>query len=173
MAIEIEIPEKEYKQLIQTLQLLAPKEVYKASMASARRAMSAARTAGSKKIRQIYTIKARDINSRITVKGVDGGAEMKIKGPMEGIKKYRGAIKSYGVFAMIKKGHGMRVPRSFTINDDYVMREGPSRLPVKGIYGPSVPQLFGNPEVVETMQNRGEEMFVRRLEHEIMRRLGG
>ena len=171
--IQIELSEQEYRQLFQTLQLLSPDAVYKASMASAKRALMAVRTAGSKKVRQIYTIKARDINSRITVKGADGGAEMRIKGPMEGIKKYRGAVKSYGIFAMIKKGNGMRVPRSFALNDSYLMRTGPARYPLKGIYGPSVPQLFGNPEVVEVIQTRGQEMFAKRLEHEIMRRLGG
>lgn len=173
MAIEIEIPEQEYRQLIKMLQLLSPQEIYKATRASAKRAMMAARTEGSRKIRQIYTIKARDINSRITVKSVDNGAEMRIKGSMEGIEKYRSSINGYGVFAMIKKGHGIRVPRSFYISDSYLMRTGPSRYPVKGIYGPSVPQLFGNLEVVEAMQTRGQEMFARRLEHEIMRRLGG
>lgn len=173
MAIEIEIPEKDYRELINTLQLLAPQQVYKASSAAAKRAMIAARTAGSRKIRQIYTIKARDVNSRITVKGVEGGAEMKIKGPMEGVKKYRGVMRKQGVFAMIKKGNSTRIPRSFTMNDRFVMREGPARYPVKGIYGPAVPQLFGNPDVVDAMESRGQEMFITRLEHEIMRRMGG
>ena len=173
MAIEIEIPEKEYRELLNVLQMLAPQSVYKASSAAAKRAMIAARAAGSRRIRQIYTIKARDINSRITVHGTEGGAEMRIKGPMEGVKKYRGNLKRQGVFAMIKKGNSVRIPRSFSMNDRFLMREGPARYPVKGIYGPAVPQLFGNPEVVQVMEERGQEMFARRLEHEIMRRLGG
>ena len=74
---------------------------------------------------------------------------------------------------MIKKGNSVRIPRSFAMNDRFVMREGASRYPVKGIYGPAVPQLFGNPQVVETMKTRGMEMFARRLEHEISRRMGG
>lgn len=171
--VEIEIPEKEFHQLMQTLQLLAPQAVYKASSAAAKRAMTAARTAGSRKIRQIYTIKARDINSRITVKGTEGGAEMRIKGPMEGVQRYRSTQKKQGVFAMIKKGNSQRIPRSFKLGDRFIMREGPARYPLKGIYGPAVPQLFGNPEVVKTMEERGQEMFARRLEHEIMRRMGG
>lgn len=173
MAVTIEIPEQEYAQLLRTLQLLAPQQVYKASSAAAKRAMVAARTAGSRKIRQIYTIKAGDINNRVTVRGTEDGAEMRIKGPMEGIRKYRGVMKKAGVFAMIKKGERTRVPRSFVMQDRFMMRSGPARYPIKGIYGPAVPQLFGNPEVVEIMQNRGQEMFASRLEHEILRRLGG
>ena len=162
--LQIEIPEQEFRELLNVLQMLDPPSVYKASSAAAKRAMTAARAAGSRRIRQIYTIKARDINSRITVKGTEGGAEMRIKGPMEGVQRYRSTLRKQGVFAMIKKGNSQRIPRSFKMGDRFIMREGPARYPLKGIYGPAVPQLFGNPEVVRTMAE---------LEHEIMRRMGG
>ncbi|MBR2214574.1 MAG: hypothetical protein IJ849_02305 [Selenomonadaceae bacterium] len=149
--MEITFDENRHRALLQTLQQLEPQNVYKASSAAAKRAMIAARTAGSRKIRQIYTMKARDINSRVTVKGTNGGAEMKIKGPMEGVKKYRSVMQKQGVFVIIKKGNRTRIPRSFTLNNSFLKREGASRFPIKGIYGPAVPQLFGNPEVVAVM----------------------
>ena len=63
--------------------------------------------------------------------------------------------------------------RSFALNGRFVAREGKERYPVKGLYGPAVPQLFGNPDVMEQMQERGSEVFDARLEHELDRLLGG
>jgi hypothetical protein len=48
---------------------------------------------------------------------------------------------------------------------------GRERYPVEGLYGPSVPQMFGNPDVLDAMQERGAEVFENRLAHEIERRL--
>ena len=51
-------------------------------------------------------------------------------------------------------------------------RKGKERYPLKGIYGPAVPQLFGNPDVLSVMMDRGSDVFEERLEHEIEYRLG-
>ena len=170
--IEISIPDGHYKLLMQTLQALAPQEVYKASASAAQRAMVAARTAGQRKIRGIYTIKAGDLKSRVTIRRTEGGSKMRIRGPMEGVQKYRAAAKKSGVFVMIKKGERTRIPRAFMLRDSFLRRETRARYPIKGLYGPAVPQLFGNPEVLEVMETRGQEVFASRLEHEISRRLG-
>lgn len=58
------------------------------------------------------------------------------------------------------------------MNGRFVARVGKSRYPVEGLYGPSVPQLYGNPEVMDIMQERGGQVFESRLEHEIERRIG-
>lgn len=171
MAIEIELSSN--ANLERTLNSLAPTNVYKAVSAASKRAATAARTAGTKKIREIYTMKASDLKSRAAIKPQQDGATLEIKGPPEGIKKFSASKKSFGVFATIKKGHGVRIPRSFVMNGRFVARVGKERYPVEGLYGPAVPQLFGNPEVMEIMQERGSEVFESRLTHEIERRMGG
>ena len=170
MAIEIELSSND--RLVRTLNGLAPTNIYKAVGAASKRAATAARTAGTKKIREIYTMKASDLKSRANIKPQMDGAVIEIKGPPEGIKKFSASQKRFGVFAMIKKGHGIRIPRSFSMNGRFVARVGQSRYPVEGLYGPSVPQLYGNPEVMDIMQERGGQVFESRLEHEIERRLG-
>lgn len=82
-------------------------------------------------------------------------------------------LKEIWRFVAIKRDGGGRVPRSFTLNGHFVARAGKERYPVKGLYGPAVPQLFGNPEVMEEMQERGQEVFNSRLQHELERLLGG
>jgi hypothetical protein len=171
MALSIEIELSSDDRLIKTLNGMAPTNVYKAVSAASKRAATAARAEGTKRIRAIYTMKAGDLKSRASIKPQPDGSIIEIKGPPEGIKKFSASAKKYGIFATIKKGHGIRIPRSFVMNSRFVARVGRERYPVEGLYGPSVPQMFGNPDVLDAMQERGAEVFENRLAHEIERRL--
>lgn len=171
MAIEISISAD--RELVNTLNRLAPTDVYRAVASASKRAATATRTAGTKRLRGIYTIKSGDLKRRAAIKKAGDGSVLEIKGPTENIKKYKAAKKSYGIFATVKRGQGVRVPRSFELGGNFLAREGKARYPLKGIYGPAVPQLFGNPEVLEAMEERGSEVFESRLYHEIDRLLGG
>lgn len=48
-------------------------------------------------------------------------------------------------------------------------REGTKRLPIQRLFGPSIPQMIGNEEVVQVINEEGKATFDRRLEHEINR----
>lgn len=171
MAIEITLSNDDA--VIRQLNALAPSKIYKVISAASKRAATAARTAGTKKLREVYTMKASGMKSRSSIRPETDGAVLEIKGPPEVIKKFAATEKKYGIFATIKRGHGIRIPRSFSVNDRFVSRVGSERYPLKGLYGPSVPQMFGHPAILEAMTKRGCEVFESRLMHEIGRKLGG
>ena len=52
-------------------------------------------------------------------------------------------------------------------------RQSKERYPLKGIYGPALPQMFGNETVMNVMQEEGMTMYEKRLYHELERALGG
>ena len=170
--IDIQISTGEYLQL--RLNQLSGPEMHKAARAASKRAAVAARTAGTKSIRGIYTIKSSDMKSRSVIKQTEDGSIITIKGSPERVSKYQAKPKSTGIFVSVKKGNSKLVVRSFLLSGTrYVARAGKERLPFKEIYGPAVPQLFGNPQVMQAMEQRGMEVFEERLEHEIDFLMGG
>jgi hypothetical protein len=95
-----------------------------------------------------------------------------VKGPYEPIDSYTVKIKKRkpkGVFATIKKGEGSIIPRAFQSPKGYLARLGKDRLPVRGLFGPAIPQTFGNPAVIAVMEREGMKMYEKRLEHELER----
>ena len=171
MPISAEIEAAE--QLLGTLAGLKSQGVQKAIQRASKRAAPAARTAGPKSIRSIYTMKSGNLKARTQIRKEDDGTTILVRGSTEPVSRYKASKRKYGVFVAIKRDGGGRVPRSFTLNGHFVARAGKERYPVKGLYGPAVPQLFGNPEVMEEMQERGQEVFNSRLQHELERLLGG
>ena len=57
--------------------------------------------------------------------------------------------------------------------DAPLMREGAERYPLKGIYGPSVPQMFDEDSVIEETTDAMLEKYEERMIHELERRIGG
>jgi len=171
MPISAEIEAAE--QLLGMLAGLKSQGVQKAIQRASKRAATAARTEGTKSIRSIYTMKSGNLKARTQIRKEDDGTTILVRGSTEPVSRYRASKRKYGVFVAIKRDGGGRVPRSFTLNGHFVARAGKERYPVKGLYGPAVPQLFGNPEVMEEMQERGQEVFNSRLQHELERLLGG
>ena len=53
------------------------------------------------------------------------------------------------------------------------MRQGATRLPIKMLFGPSVPGLLNNEQVVDAVMEKLEETAESRLDHEILRILEG
>lgn len=169
--IELDIEGDE--RLIDQLNRMQPEQVASAVRAAAKRAATAARLAGVKEIRAVYTMKSGDIKNRAQIKNETDGASIQVKGSMEPVKKYRAALRRQGVFVSIKKGMSTVVPRSFQQGGRFLARRGQARYPIKGLYGPSVPQLFGNAQVMQAIEARGNEVFETRLYHEIERLMGG
>lgn len=171
MSIEIELNGNE--SLIRTLNSLNSRNMYAAISSAAQRAATHARKVGTKEIRKVYAVKAGTLKGKTKVKKVPDGAIMESKGGSEPIRSYSAVSKRKGIFVSVKKGKKTLVPRSFMLSNRFVARESSRRLPFRDLYGPAVPQLFGNPEVLEPMQEAGAEKFEERLTHEIERRLGG
>lgn len=170
MSIELELSSD--RKLLQVLSGFNEENARKACVMAGKRAATAARAAGSRQIRSIYTMKAADVKAKARIKGTGDGAVIEIKGATEPVTKYRAAKRKSGIFVSVKRGGMKKVERSFAIGTRFVARVGRERFPIKGLYGPSVPQLYGNPDVMKTMEERGSEVFDERLEHEIAFRLG-
>ncbi len=170
MGVEIDIQGD--KKIMDALSTLSDKEIARAAVAAGKRAATAARQAGTKEIRSIYTMKAGDLKAKAQIRADEDGATILVKGAPEAIHKYQAKKRRDGVFVSVKRGKMTHVPRGFSLGGAFVARKGKERYPLKGIYGPAVPQLFGNPDVLSVMMDRGSDVFEERLEHEIEYRLG-
>lgn len=174
MPVKVELDTKSLKRLIKTLQDISGDKAQKVVARASKRAAIAARTAATKQIRAIYTIKARDMKNRAKITQNGGSSLIHIEGPMESVKKYKAKEKrNKGILVYVKKGNSAVVPRSFAYGEKFRQRETSKRLPIRSLYGPAVPQLFGNEAVIDAMSERGLEMFEKRLLHEFGRLLGG
>ena len=156
MAIVTEIENSEA--LEKMLSNLSATNLHRAVARASGRAATAARTVGTKQLRAIYTMKAGDMKSRVSVRKELDGTTLLIRGSVERIEKFR---------TRVKRGTSSKVPRSFEAHGHMFKRDGKGRIPYRGLYGPAVPQMFGNPEVLDAMDARGSEVFETRLYHEI------
>lgn len=159
--------------VIAILGLLSEKNAARAVRAASKRAATAARTAGTKRLRQIYTMRSSDVKSRTQMVNESDGTTILIRGMQERATKYRVKKRPAGIFVSVKRGSGAIAARSFEQGGAFIARRGKERYPLKSLYGPSVPQLFNNSEVLADMEERGTEVLNSRLEHEIERLLGG
>ncbi len=173
MPVKVEVDRKSLKNLIDVMQSLYGDKAIKIIGRASKRAAVAARTSATKKIRAIYTMKARDMKNRSKITQKGSSTTLHIEGAMESVKNYKAKERKKGVFVAVKKGGGKVLPRSFHYAGEFMQRDTEKRLPIHSLYGPAVPQLFGNAAVMDTMSERGLEMFEKRLLHEFGRLLGG
>jgi hypothetical protein len=137
-----------------------------------------------KVVRKEYNIKAGDIQqtlrvSRSTRSSLSG--DVKSSGSPIGLDKFKVSPKTVNprrktpIKVGVKKGNLEKVLGAFVadINGTKVFqREGKSRLPIKRLFGPSVPQMIDNDGVRSNIEQEGQQTFVTRLDHEINRILG-
>ncbi|MCR5176105.1 MAG: hypothetical protein K6C05_04580 [Anaerovibrio sp.] len=169
MAIIAELTGEEM--LIRALNSLADKNINRIIATAAGRAATHARKVGTKEIRKVYTAKSGALKGKAQINKMADGAVINIRGGSEPVKSFSAIVKGKGIFVAIKRNKKALIPRSFMLNNRFVARDSTSRLPFHDLYGPSVPQLFGNPDVLSKMEEAGADMFERRLIHEITRRL--
>lgn len=151
-------------------------KIQKAIPSAAKRAASHAKVIGNKKARQIYTLKKISKAGRIIIKRESDGATLQVTGAklyvgdyyQSRAKKGRGG----GIFVSVKRGQGGLIARSFAserLGLPYKQRLTAKRFPLKTIKGPSLPQVYGNAEVMAEMEKAALEMYAKRMEHEISR----
>lgn len=172
--ISIELNESSRRRIEQVLQnFIGGRKLSTAIKHASRRAAVTSRKAGVQEIRNTYTIKAGDLKGATSFSTGAFGTTLRIRGPEEPVAKYKASRRRKGIFVSIKKGSGSIVPRSFDMpGRGFVAREGRSRHPVTGLFGPAVPQLYGNPAVIARMTDEGMEMYEKRLMHELERLAG-
>jgi hypothetical protein len=154
-----------------------PNAVEQATAAALNRAVIAGRTAVSKGVREHYTIRASDIKGQVCIKRAAKSsleAAVTISGSPIDLTNFRVRISRRGAYAQVKKGSGGILPRSFFMavgKAGLYHRASESRLPIQREFGPSVPQMAGETNVSKGVQERMQEVFQTRFEHEVMRRL--
>jgi hypothetical protein len=171
MLITIKENGNEIEKAIQKLSGM-PKETNLAITRAANRAIQQAKTAGSKKTRSTYNIQKSNLDSRINI--IRGNmAKFIVRGrPLKAVN-FRNTRRKKGVFVQVKKGQGGLINGAFytVVNSGLGIftRRTKKRLPIDMKYGPSVAQMFGNPDVVEEIKDVGAKAFETRLKHEVER----
>ncbi|CAM3851193.1 MULTISPECIES: phage tail protein [Paenibacillus] len=163
-----------------------PKQAPSVLSRALNRAATNVKSNASKKAREIYQIKAQDVNKSFKITRASRnslGATVVSSGGSIGLEKFKinvrdPSAKKPRVFkAAVKKQGSLRtILRGFVANISGVkvfQRTGKERLPIQRLFGPPVPQMVDNPEVRRFIEEQAVETFEKRLEHEIKRVLEG
>lgn len=141
---------------------------------AAERAASRAQSVGKKHVKKIYTVDNESIARAVKVFHIQNGTILQITGKQLSAGHYKVKQRKKGIFVSVKKGAGDIVPRSFAWSNTFWKREeGEPRFPIERIMSPAVPQLFGNPAVLDEMAKEAMKKYEERLRHEVGRLIGG
>lgn len=156
----------------------APVAIYRAI----NRAASNAKTNATKKVRENYNIKAKDINSTIKITKATRSnlvAIVKSSGYRIPLNKFKVSPSNPrpknppNVLRVEVKKTGLKeVVGAFVANingNKVFKRTSNSRLPIQQLFGPAVPQMMNNENVREYIEEQATKMYEQRLEHEIDR----
>ncbi|WP_313891126.1 phage tail protein [Psychrobacillus sp.] len=145
------------------------------------RGMSNINTNIKKEVRKEYHIKAGDIDVTLKKNRASKGslsAEVKSKGGAIPLDKFKVTPKSINpkrkstLSVAVKKDGVKKLKGAFMadINGPKLfLRAKKSRLPIGRLFGPSIPQMLGNEDIGSPIQEKGQDAFEKRLDHEINR----
>ncbi|MFG6179679.1 phage tail protein, partial [Halomonas sp. THAF12] len=134
-----------------------------------------------KEVRKEYEIKSKDVGETLQVTKANRsslGAEVRSQGELIPLDRFKVSPKTVNpkrkspIKVAVKKDGLKKVMGAFVldINGKKVFeRTGESRLPIRRLFGPSVPQMINNEAVHEEIHAQGQETFENRLDHEINR----
>lgn len=162
------------------------------------RAAANVKTNATKKVRETYVVKAKDVNSTMSVKKASRSnlsANVTSEGTSIGLDKFRvrpaeprHSKPPKALKVQVKKAGGAKqIVGAFvaSVNGNKVFkREKSSRhqkgragrwteLPIKRLFGPPIPEMVGSKSVREFVEREVAGVFEQRLEHEIKRMLEG
>lgn len=134
-----------------------------------------------KEVRKDYHIKAGDVNATLSKNRASRGslsATVISKGHLIGLEKFKVSPKTINpnrktpLTVSVKKSGGKKVGGAFMaeVNGPKLfMRIKKSRLPIRRLFGPSIPQMLGREDIRASIELQGRDTFERRLQHEINR----
>jgi hypothetical protein len=150
------------------------------------RAASNAGTNASKKAREKYNIKAKDVKETISISRASKstlGAVIKSVGERIPLIKFKVSPSAPRpknppkvLKVSVKKGGLKEIVGAFVadVNGNKVFKiASGARLPIQQLFGPAVPQMLGADNIREYIENEASRVFDERLDHEIQRMLGG
>ena len=161
----------------------------RAVAAASNRTLESIRTDTVRETQEKYFIKPGDIRKTLTLKKASSGnlqATMISKGGRRKLSQYQltpktpQAGRQKGFKGAVKREGGLKpLPKDTfmldTPNAGYVLftriGSGSAWRNIKHVHSPSIPQIIKNKETVEVVQTRAQQVFEKRLNHEVMRLL--
>ena len=114
-------------------------------------------------VKERYTYKGA-ISIRSRTAGLS--SQVKVTGARKTLRHFKvsGGKKPRKLFAMVVRGQGGVIARGFKHGSVYFQRIGRARLPIKGLYGPSVAEMAGKePQPAKMIQQRIGELLSAQL----------
>ncbi len=181
-ALEVEV-EENLDRAMQILAGLGETVTRKAVSSAIRRAMDSARAELKRSVTQEYTLSQKTFLANVWYKNSvknDYSVSVAYCGHVIPLINFNTKVSSDGrVTAQVKRSSTPQaLTRAFKseVNGHVGIfeREGDERLPIKELYGPSVPQMmYSNEEVLDAATDKAVEVFDQRLDHEIDAFLNG
>ncbi|MBE0470509.1 MAG: phage tail protein [Methyloprofundus sp.] len=150
------------------------------------RSLENARSNAVKKVREEYTVRARDVRQTIRLtrsKPNQLEGEVRSTGRSLPLSAFSVAPKTVNgkrrspIRVSVRKGSKQGMNRAFVARVGGSVRVfervGGRRLPIRQLFGPSVPQMIGNKTVVDFVSIEARKTMDVRLDHEIKRILDG
>ena len=161
--------------------------VYKAVGSALTRAATVGKTAAKQPVTKEYTIsqseflvRTRDINHFVREDSGGLSVVFGFRGNVIPLMKFNTHINGSGqVVTQVKRsGSAATLNRAFSAqmggHRGVYERIGPSRFPVKELYGPATPQMmYSNEEVTDEIERKVADTYEKRIDHEILRLLNG
>lgn len=161
--------------------------VYKAVGSALSRAAATGKTAAKQPVTKEYTISqseclARTRNINHFVRESSGGISVVFgfRGNVIPLMKFNTRVNGSGqIVTQVKRsGSAETLNRAFSAqmggHRGVYERIGPSRFPVKELYGPATPQMmYSNEEVTDEIERKMADTYEKRIDHEILRLLNG
>lgn len=163
--------------------LLDEKDLKWAATRAVGRALTSARAAVAKKVRAEYTVKSADVKMGIRSKRpvvTDGAVRGAVLGEgnrlrLDKFKVYRNSRSPMSVKVKknqrAKKVKGLFFGNTTNGEEAPFLRTTEKRKPINILYGPSLPEMMGNKDVLGFMASIAQETLNNRFEHEINFRL--
>ncbi len=158
----------------------------KAMARAINRSVQSARASMVRSAREEYTAKARAIRNTISIKKASNSnpeAVIKSEGSPLPLREFSVSPRTENgkrrspIRVSVKKGQKSSFERAFVVRTggsvNVFSRIGSNRLPIEKLYGPSVPQMIGNENVITRVSDDATKMMEKRLDHEIERMLEG
>ena len=161
--------------------------VYKAVGSALTRAATVGKTAAKQPVTKEYTIsqseflvRTRDINHFVREDSGGLSVVFGFRGNVIPLMKFSTRVNGSGqVVTQVKRsGSAATLNRAFSAqmggHRGVYERIGPSRFPVKELYGPATPQMmYSNEEVTDEIERKVADTYEKRIDHEILRLLNG
>lgn len=171
--------EKRSIELAQEMLNDIPKGAETAVARAFNRALITGRAAATKEVTKRYAIRSGDVRytfrlkkatkSDLSAELISGGGALPLRAFSHKPKTDTTGAKRKPIRVTIKAGDTKTFTTSFVWNNNIYMRLGEKRLPIKKMFGPSVPSMLGDEDIVDKVQDIMAEAAEKRLEHELNR----